>query len=348
MDNMPEIAIQSECETYWPAEWERQSATWIAWPHNRDTWPGRFEPIPSQFRRFIATLSEVQLVHVLSGPTTARPSASELLSGLKNVHIHSITTNDSWIRDFGPTFVRNRQDDSLVGIDWRYNAWGGKYPPYDADAAAAEKICQVLGCLYRKSNLYCEGGALETDGEGTLLTTGSCLLSSSRNPHWTRVQVELELQQQLGVRQIIWVDGGGLDGDDTDGHIDQLARFVRPGVVVAASSNAEDEPNHAGLEKNLQILARACDASGRAFEVHRLPIPPARFIDGVRVPESYCNFLLANGILVVPTFRHPANDAAALELLGALFPDRTLIPQDASDLAWGLGAFHCLSQQQPA
>jgi agmatine deiminase len=331
----------------WPAEWETQSATWIAWPHNQQTWLSRFEPIPSVFEQFIIELARVQTVHVLSGPSGLRYPASRNLSNVPNVIIHDVVTNDTWIRDYGPTFVRRLDDNALVGVDWQFNAWGGKYPPFDDDARAAQAICKIIRCPCSHSAMFCEGGALETDGSGTLLTTSSVLMSPTRNPGWTREMVEGELQRQLGVTKIIWVDGGGLLGDDTDGHIDQLARFVAPGVVVAAESSRLSDPNHAGLAENIRILGNAKLANGKQIEVHALPTPAPRFVDQKRVPESYCNFLFANGIVIVPTFQSDATDRAALRLFEQLLPDRKIVPLDATHLIWGLGAFHCASQQQP-
>ncbi len=331
----------------WPAEWEKQSATWIAWPHNLETWPNRFARIPDTFVAFIAALSQVQAVHVLSGPRGIVPAAREKLAGLPSVYIHDVVTNDCWIRDYGPTFVLRKDDRALVGLDWKFNAWGGKYPPFDDDARAAEQICRTLGSMRSMSAMHCEGGALETDGQGTLLTTSSCLLSATRNPGWTREMVEAELMRQLGVQKIVWVDGGGLLGDDTDGHIDQLARFIAPGVVVAASSSVRSDPNYSGLAENVRILNQSHLASGEALTVHILPTPPPRIVDGQRVPESYCNFLFANGILLLPTFRSEPTDRAAIELLTQLLPGRKIVPLDAFDLIWGRGAFHCASQQQP-
>jgi agmatine deiminase len=258
-----------------------------------------------------------------------------------------VPTNDCWIRDFGPTFVRRVDDGSLVGVNWKFNAWGGKYPPYDDDARSAATVCSILGCPRNTSALYCEGGALETDGLGTLLTTSSVLMNPTRNPGWTRTMVETELKRQLGVTKVVWVDGGGLLGDDTDGHIDQLARFVAPDVLVAATSSHVSDPNHPGLVENVRILRHATSANEHPLTVHHLPTPPPRFIDQRRVPESYCNFLLANDIVIVPTFKHDATDQFALRLFEELFPQRRIVPLDASDLIWGLGAFHCASQQQP-
>ncbi|MEZ6137242.1 MAG: agmatine deiminase family protein [Pirellulaceae bacterium] len=332
----------------WPAEWARQAATWIAWPHNLETWPGRFQSIPSVYVRFISTLASVQPVHVLSGGPAASPPAASRLANIANVTIHEIPTDDTWIRDYGPTFVKRKSDKELVGIDWKFNAWGGKYPPFDLDAAAAEAVCRKAGCTRSMSSMYCEGGALEGDGQGTLLTTSSCLLSPTRNPGWSREMVEDELKRQLGVSVIVWVDGGGLAGDDTDGHIDQLARFVAPGVVVAAVSSNINDPNHDGLLRNVRILRQSKDVAGQPLQVVELPTPPPRFIDGKRVPESYCNFLFANGIVIVPTFGNSETDKAAIEILASLIPARTIVPLDSSELIWGLGSFHCASQQQPA
>lgn len=340
--------MNSNHSVRWPAEWEPQTATWISWPHNHQTWPGRFEPIPQTFARFIETLCQVQPVEVLSGPDGISPAAHQLLQGLPQVTIHNLRTNDVWIRDFGPTFVQRLSDGQIEGVDWHFNAWGGKYPPFDADAAAAEAICHIVGCPRRASWLFCEGGGLETNGQGILLTTSSVLMNPTRNPNRTRVEVEQELQLQLGIDEVVWVDGGGIEGDDTDGHIDQLARFVSTNTVVVAVSSREDDSNHAGLAKNLQTLQTYRTNSGQSLEVVPLPTPQPRCLDGRRVPESYCNFLIANGIVIVPTFRSDATDRAALRLLEQLMPQHRIIPLDAYDLIWGLGAFHCASQQQPA
>jgi agmatine deiminase len=337
----------------WPAEWELQSATWISWPHNRDTWPGRFAPIPSVFTQFIQELAQVQRVEVLAGPAGIQPAAYDCLAAaglLEHAHvrIHAIPTSDVWIRDYGPTFVQRLSDGAQVGVDWRFNAWGGKYPGFEADAASAAAVLEIAGRERIASEMHCEGGGIEGDGAGTLLATSSCFVTDTRNPSWGRARIEQELRDKLGVEQIIWVDGGGLDGDDTDGHIDQLARFVQPGVVVAAVSSRPEDSNAQGLLANLQTLQEARDARGQRLVVHTLPTPAPKLVDGRRVPESYCNFLLANGIAIVPTFRSPDTDRAALRLLEQLLPDRRIVPLDAADLIWGLGAFHCASQQQPA
>lgn len=335
----------------WPAEWEPQTSTWISWPHNRNTWPGHFDPIPATFARFIRALAEVQPVDVLSGPPGKSPTARDLLDELSDsprVRIHDVRTNDVWIRDFGPTFVQSVDDGQVVGVDWHFNAWGGKYPPFDDDAAAAESICRIADCPRHSSWLTCEGGGLETNGHGTLMTTSSVLMSATRNPNRSREEVEAELRLQLGVEDILWVDGGGIEGDDTDGHIDQLARFVSPDTIVVAISSRQDDSNYEGLNANLKWLQAYRSPAGQAFNVIPLPTPAPRVMDGKRVPESYCNFLIANGIVIVPTFRSDATDKMALKQLEQLMPKHRIVPLDAYELIWGLGAFHCASQQQPA
>jgi agmatine deiminase len=320
---------------------------WLAWPHNLETWPGRFERVPAAFAAMIRCIAEVIPVRLLAEGLVA-DAARRHLEGVAPVEIIPHATNDCWIRDYGPTFVQDTRDGSIVGVNWRYNAWGGKYSPWDQDAAAAETICSYAGVRRIDSPLCCEGGALETDGGGRLLTTPDCLVTPTRNPHWDADQVAQELYQRLGVTEILWLDGGGLEGDDTDGHIDQLARFVSPTAVVAAVCEDADDPNHAPLEENYRQLRVWGRQTEPGVEVHRLPLPPARHLDGQRVPESYCNFLIVGGRRVlVPRFGCQATDEHAAGLLGDLMPALEIVSLDASDLAWGLGAFHCASQQQP-
>lgn len=331
----------------WVAEWHPHQATWISWPHNQRTWPERFEFIPPVFERKIRILAEVEDVHVLGGPPDAFQNALASLAGIPRVTLHRMTSNDCWIRDFGPTFVLEEESERLVGVDWTYNAWGGKYFPHDTDAVNANRICNAIGCKRSPSRLTCEGGGLETDGEGTLLCTRSSIITCSRNPGWSQSDIERELKAQLGVTTIHWIDGGELAGDDTDSHIDQLVRFVRPGLVVAALASTSDDSNAKPLERQWSHLEQLNDAQGRRIERIALHTPPPRYIQGTRVPESYCNFYIANGIVLVPQFGFRETDQAALAKLKELFPDHTMIPLDASELIWGRGAFHCATQQQP-
>lgn len=347
MATSPSDSCVSRRDHRWVAEWHPHEATWIAWPHNLETWPGRFDRIPPVFEQKIRILSEVEDVHVLGGPPGSFELASERLHDCQRAIVHRISTSDVWIRDYGPTFVLADEGRSLIGVDWRFNAWGNKYEGYDDDRVAAIRICNALGCKRSVSRLTCEGGGLETDGEGTLLATSSSLVTASRNPGWSREAIEHELISQLGVDKVVWVDGGGLEGDDTDSHIDQLVRFVRPGVVVVALASAEDDPDAAGLRQQRRRLMEQRDAKDRTFYIVDLPTPPPRYIDGKPVPESYCNFYIANELVLVPQFGYRATDDQAIGILRELFPERQMVPLDASDLIWGFGAFHCATQQQP-
>lgn len=343
----------------WVAEWEKHEATWIAWPHNTKTWPGRFENIPHTTERVVRTLAEVEHVHILGGTAEGTAQARQFLQDVKNITIHDTDTNDCWIRDFGPTFLLSEDRKKLGATRWKFNAWGNKYP-HERDATASAKICEMLNSSGKPrgvvenamdsfaSSLVAEGGGLETDGQGTLMTTSSCLLASTRNFHWTRELIELELMRMLGVRKVLWVDGGALAGDDTDSHIDQLARFIRPGLVVAAVSYSSDDSNYEKLKLQREHLIAMSDAEGRQLDIVPLTTPPPRLIQGKRVPESYCNFLIANEIVLMPTFGFRETDDLAAGILQDLMPDRKVICLDASDFIWGLGAFHCATQQQPA
>ncbi|TWT92448.1 agmatine deiminase family protein [Stieleria varia] len=335
-----------------PAEWEPQSAIWLTWPHSLETWPGRYEHVPPVYRDWISKLAPHVNVCVLADQQTIA-AQSQWASQLPSVHWIDIETNDSWIRDYGPSFVVDDETQTMHAINWRYNAWGGKYPPWDADDAVAPKLAQHIGLQVIDSPLCVEGGAMEWDGTGRLLTTSECLVTDTRNPGWTKQQITDHLIELTGAREINWIDGGGLIGDDTDGHIDQLARFVdTQNVVVAVCDDADDE-NAVGLEANFRQLQQWGEQTLPRVKAHRLPIPPPRDIDGQRVPESYCNFLrVGPKCLLVPTFRSPDTDAAALQILSDLCratqPDITVIPVDCYELIWGLGALHCASLNQPS
>ncbi len=328
------------------AEWEPQACIWLAWPHSLDTWPGRFEAIPTFFTRWVRSIAETTPVRVLAYGQPARQCES-MIGGFSNVHIVRIPTNDCWLRDYGPTFVINDATNRIHGVSWQYNSWGGKYPPWDLDNAAAQMICFDQGIQCVESQLSLEGGAIETDGIGRLITTPDCLLTDSRNPGWTRERIESELKRQLGVHEIFWLSGGGLEGDDTDGHIDQIARFIDTTNMVAAVCNDRDDPNHLPLEENYRQLTEWAKSTTPQVTIHRLPIPPRREINGQRVPESYCNFLrLGPDRIQIPIFGAKTD----LQAIG-IFQDLTEIDVesiDCRDLAWGLGALHCASHEQPA
>ncbi|WP_372725168.1 agmatine/peptidylarginine deiminase [Novipirellula sp.] len=330
-----------------PAEWEPQEAVWLAWPHSLDTWPGRFDRMPAFFAKWATQMAESTAVRILL-PESLAGDAKAFLPKNSPVELVFCPTNDSWVRDFGPTFVHDSEIGGLVGIDWRYNAWGGKYPPWDADDAAAAQICDHIGIPAIRSKLCLEGGAIETDGQGRLLTTPECLITSTRNPGWSSEAISQELHAQMGVTEILWLSGGGLVGDDTDGHIDQLARFLDPCNIVVAVCDDPNDPNHKPLEDNYRQLRLWGETSEPKVNVHRLPIPAKREVDGQRVPESYCNFLmLGRQRLLVPTFGQPAADEHAIAVIRELACGAQVEAIDCQDLIWGLGALHCASRDQP-
>lgn len=329
-----------------PAEWEPQACLWLAWPHNLETWPGRFAAIPTLYADLVRLISESTPVRVLASEDIVSQCEASL-QGARHVEIVDIPTNDCWIRDYAPTFVRDQSSGSIHGVNWKYNAWGGKYPPWDLDDAVAPQLCRHQNVTCVDSSLCLEGGALEVDGRGRLLTTPGCLLTNTRNPGWSQEMITQELYRKLGVLEIVWLDGGGLVGDDTDGHIDQLARFIDPQNVVVAVCDEPGDENHEPLEDNFRQLHLWGDATSPNVRIHRLPIPPARHIKGQRVPESYCNFLrLGQERLLVPTFAAETDDTAIgllREVSGA-----DVIGVDCRELVWGLGALHCASRDQPA
>ena len=331
----------------WPAEWEPHAATWIAWPHNVETWPNRFAPIPSRFADIIRALARFEPVHVLAGGEMVRRHAEEMLGGLPHVTLHDIPTNDVWIRDYGPTFLQGTTRPEVVAVDWQFNSWGGKYPPWDLDNSVGGHIARRLQIRRFSSQIVMEGGSIDGNGHGTVLTTRSCLLDPRRNRGVNPQRMEAWLRQYCCAREVIWIAGGPVAGDDTDGHVDQLARFVSPHqVVVAVEDNPRDE-NYEPLLTNLRMLQGYRNRYHEPLDVVRLPMPAPIYFDNRRVPASYCNFYIAYRCVLVPMFDDPTDDTA-LRILQPLFPDRELIGLPARDLVWGLGAIHCVTLQQPA
>ncbi len=331
-----------------PAEWEPQAAIWLAWPHNRDTWPVHFEAIPKVFADWARVIAESTPVRIIASPDHAL-DAEKLIGRHPNVTRIDIPTNDCWIRDFGPSFVRDVDSGRVHGVDWRFNAWGGKYAPWDEDDGAARKICDWAGLACLSDPMCVEGGALETDGLGRLLTTPDCIITETRNPGLSLHDASERLHQRLGITEIVWLDGGGLEGDDTDGHIDQLARFIDTRNVVVAVCDDPHDANHEPLEANYRQLKLWGAATSPTVQVHRLPIPPRRAVGGQRVPESYCNFLmLGRSRLLVPTFGSAKSDDFAIGLLRELRTGAEIISIDCRELIGGLGALHCASRDQPA
>lgn len=329
----------------WPAEWEPHEATWIAWPHCRETWPHRFHAIPPTFARLVELIRGSETVRIVA-EGRALEDADDRVGGFAGVELYPIPTNDAWIRDYGPTFVTAGGGRSAA-IDWRYNAWGGKYPPWEEDNAVAGRIAAKRKLTRFAPGLVLEGGAIDGNGQGLLMTTASCLLSPARNPTMDRTIVERFLREYLSADRVLWLPESKLPGDDTDGHIDQLARFVGPSLVLAACGSEGDEPT-APLARNLAYLQRAVNEHGRSLEVVPLPLPPPVVSEGVRLPASYCNFYVMNSAVIVPTFGHTHADARACSVLREVFPKRDILPFPARDLVLGLGAIHCLTLQQPA
>lgn len=330
----------------WPAEWESHAATWIAWPHNRDTWPRRFASIATCFARIVRTLSEYEPVRVLAGGETVRQNAEAMIGDLSNVTLCDIPTNDAWIRDYGPMFLQGAPPNDLLVVDWRFNSWGGKYPPWKRDDAVARRVAEQLGTVCLEPPVVLEGGAIDGNGAGTVLTTESCVLDARRNTDMTRQRMEGLLHHYCGVSTVIWLPGGPLAGDDTDGHVDQLTRFVSPSrVVVAVEDNPEDD-NYRPLHANLETLQAFRDPQGEPLEIIPLPMPAPIHSGGQRMPASYCNFYIGNGCVLVPLFDDVADDTA-LKTFESIFADRDIIGIPARDLVEGLGAVHCVTLQQP-
>lgn len=328
-----------------PAEWEPHAATWLAWPHNPDTWPGKFEPIPAVWAKLVRTLSAHEPVRILAGREAVMREAQSHVGNLPNVTLLDIPTNDCWTRDYGPTFlVGNGLPPALV--DWRYNAWGGKYPPFENDNQVPEILARQLERKRFAPDIVMEGGAVEVNGRGTLLTSEQCLLNPNRNPTLSREEIELHLCDYLGAVHILWLKEG-IAGDDTDGHIDELARFVNPRTVVAALEEDPADANYESLRENFRRLESFTDQGGRPLEVIALPMPRPIYYNRQRLPACYANFYIANGVVIVPQFDDPS-DQRAMEILRPLFPGRKVVGLSAIDLAWGLGAFHCITQQEPA
>jgi agmatine deiminase len=335
-----------------PAEWEPHRGTWLSWPHKQASWPGKFGPIPAIFARMVRHLAEHEEVHInvadQSMENAVRRTLSELNSAGANVHFHYNPTNDAWCRDHGPIFIQRdggrRREEAIV--DWDYNAWGGKYPPFDLDDVIPTRIGREYGIPVFSPGMVLEGGSIDVNGRGTLLTTEACLLNPNRNPGLDQDQIESALRDYLGVSHVLWL-GDGIAGDDTDGHVDDLTRFVDSSTVVTVVEEDPADENYEPLQDNLERLQRMTDEAGRPLRVVQLPMPRALYHEGQRLPASYANFYIANGVVLLPAY-DPERDGEARGTLQSLFPEREVVPIDCTDLVWGLGAFHCVSQQWPA
>ena len=359
-----------------PAEWSPHAATWLAWPHNAEDWPGKFEPIPWIYAEIVRLLAQRERVHIFVQSAAAARQVTAILArsavDLKNVKLHPQKTDRVWTRDSGPIFVtrasrRPQTQHSLLSThhsalaitDWKFNAWA-KYDNSALDDAlprAAAKLLKPHPPVFTPYGLnnsgeyqrfVLEGGSIDVNGAGCLLTTEECLLSKiqERNPGFTRPQIEKTLCDYLGVTKILWLDRG-IAGDDTHGHIDDTARFTDATTIVACVESNKRDPNHAVTGENLKRLATMRDAGGKPFTIAELPMPAPVIFDGQRLPASYANFYIANAGVLVPAFNDP-NDTRALKVIEQCFPGRDIIPVYCRDLVWGLGTLHCMTQQQPS
>jgi agmatine deiminase len=333
-----------------PAEFEQHAATWLSWPHKEASWPGKIETIYPPYCHFIQALAEHEEVHINIVNEEMKTFAQEKLGPMSipagRVKFYTHPTNDAWCRDHGPAFLVNPSaSQPRIIIDWNYNAWGNKYPPFDLD----DRIPTLIATAYEIPVLYpdiiMEGGSVDFNGNGTLITSESCLLNQNRNPLLSRSGIEAYLEAYYGVDQILWVKDG-IVGDDTDGHIDDTVRFFNEDSVLAVVEEDKSDDNYEILQRNLSDLKSMRLLNGKQLNVVELPMPDKIFYENQRLPASYANFYIANGLVVVPTYRS-GRDEKALRIIQEAFPDRKVLGIDSTDIIWGLGSFHCLSQQEP-
>ena len=335
-----------------PPEWAPQSAVWLSWPLSDRIWPGGLTDIQETFAHIAAAISEHETCRINADPAhhdTIRKSLARAKANLASVELYPHPTNDVWCRDHGPIFVKHRDTGELAITDWGFNAWGGKFEPYDLDDAVPGRVAESLGMRRFKAPMIAEGGALEVNGEGLLLTTESVLLTPTRNPQLTKADNERILRDYLGVKDILWLPSG-LEGDDTDGHIDTLTRFTAPRTVLTVTEDDPNDPNHAVLRRNFDILEHHRFADGGKLEVVPLPLPGAIRPENWRedrLPATYANFLVINDAVLVPTYRQPHSDDMACEVIKSCFPKRRIVRIDCHDIILEGGALHCLTQQQP-
>jgi agmatine deiminase len=336
---------------YFPAEFAPHSATWLSWPHKEASWPGKIHSIFPYYCQFIKELVKSEKVCINVCDEAMKTFAIQQLQKAR-VHLACVEffihpTNDAWCRDHGPAFLVNPDaHEKKVIVDWGYNAWGNKYPPYDLDDVIPTLVGKHYDIPVFYPGIVMEGGSVEFNGKGTLLTSTSCLLNKNRNPQLEQWQIEEYLIHYYGVDQVLWIDEG-IIGDDTDGHIDDTVRFVNEDTVLAVVEEDKNDENYALLQKNLRQLQQMRLLSGKQLNIVELPMPPELLYEGQRLPCSYANFYIANHAVIVPTFRSKSDDRA-LEIIQGCCPDRKIVGIDSTEIIWGLGSFHCLSQQEPA
>ena len=335
---------------FFPAEFAPHRATWLSWPHKEASWPGKIHTIYPSYAKFIKELTKGERVCINVADEAMKAFAISWLEkesvDLTLVDFFFHPTNDAWCRDHGPAFLINpNADQKKVIVDWGYNAWGNKYPPYDLDDVIPTKIGTALGIQVFHPGIVMEGGSVEFNGAGTVMTSTACLLNPNRNPHLNQAQIEQFLCDYYGMQQVLWVDEG-IVGDDTDGHIDDTVRFVNEDTVITVIEEDKSDENYELLQHNLTQLKQMRLLSGKSLNIIELPMPEELIYEDQRLPCSYANFYIANKSVIVPTFRSD-RDEKALRIIQEAFPDRDVIGIDSTDIIWGLGSFHCLSQQEP-
>jgi agmatine deiminase len=345
------VVTPAELGYYFPAEFAPQESMWLSWPHKEESWPGKIDAIYAPYSLFIKEVSKGQKVNINVANEAMKTFALGHLEkagvNLDQVRFHFFPTNDAWCRDHGPAFLINpKAEQKKVLVKWEYNAWGEKYPPHDLDNQIPIKIATELGIPCFLTGIVMEGGSVEFNGKGTLLTSEACLLNENRNPQLNQEQIEKYLCDYYGVNHVLWV-GDGIVGDDTDGHIDDITRFVNSDTVVTVVEENKSDENHHLLQENLDRLKKMRLEDGKQLNIVELPMPSPVIYEDQRLPASYANFYIANESVLVPTFRDK-NDQKALDIITNCFPNRSVVGIDSTDIIWGLGSFHCLSQQEPA
>ena len=332
-----------------PAEWEVHEATWISWPRaDGQSFPESYQRVVPTLVAMATAIAESETLRInVSGPEQENEIITLLsdVAPMEHIEFYGNPTNEPWCRDHGPIFVTRIESPRLAINDFGYNAWGGKYPPFDLDDVVPTRIARHFGLPLFEPSFILEGGSIDPNGAGTLLTTESCLLNPNRNPSLSKEQIEQGLRDYLGVEKILWL-GDGIEGDDTDGHVDDITRFVSRDTVLTVVEPNKSDPNHLPLQENLERLRGMSLSDGTPLKVVELPMPPRIDREGLRLPASHANFYIANTSVLLPTFGG-ASDQAAITILQDLFPSRKIVPIDCRELIWGLGAFHCLTQQQP-
>lgn len=334
-----------------PAEWEKHHATWLSWPHNLETWPGeRLNKILPAYLEFIKVVSQSEKVRInLNGQKEqdqARLMADQYQINSDQLEFFHHPTNDCWCRDHGPAFLVNSKAEApKILINWEYNAWGGKYPPFDQDNLVPLRMGKSLDLPVVSPGIIMEGGSVEFNGTGTIITTASCLLNKNRNPHLAKLDIEKYLVDFYGADQIIWLHEG-IAGDDTDGHVDDITRFVNADTVITVYEDQKSDDNYQTLKKNIDHLKCQRLLNGKQLNIIEIPMPKPVFSEGLRLPASYANFYFANQALILPTYQSK-QDQYVLEMLKQVVTDREVIGIDSTEIIWGLGSFHCLSQQEP-